>query len=338
MVEAQIDGYQIALRSRIDYESAARASGSAKAFDAVMRPVVKSMLDTMTKRIELNILYGQTGLANVTSSANASATSTVMTVSAATWAPGIWAGMKGAMLSAWGDTGEVNTNAALVISAVSPSTRRITVTGNSTDITALDAAIAGTGVGVTLYFYKAFTAEAPGLDKIVTNTGTLFNISATTYDLWKGNTYATSGALTLAKIDDAITDSVAFGLDEDVDIYLSPKTWSDLMNEQAALRKYDASYKRKGENGFDALEFYSQNGKVSVIPHPYVKQGESFLVPMGRIMRIGAADITFSNPANNEKFFIELQDAAGFELRAYANQTIFCDSPARLTKIIGINN
>lgn len=339
IAEAIVDGYQIALRSRIDYEAAARAAGSQKAFDNVMRPVVKSMLDTLTKRLELNFLYGQTGLGNVTSSANASATSTVMTVSAATWAPGIWAGMKGAMLSAWGDTGEVNTNAALVVSAVSMANRTITVTGNSTDITALDSAISGTGAGVNLYFYKAFTNEAPGIDKIVTNTGSLFNISATTYDLWKGNSYSTSGALTLAKLDDALTDAVAMGLEEDVDVFIAPKTWSDVMNEQAALRKYDASYnKSKSDNGFEAIEFYSQNGKVSIIPHPYVKQGEGFIVPMDKIERIGASDITFSNPANNEKFFIELQDSAGFELRSYTNQTLFCSAPARVTKISGITN
>lgn len=338
MKEATIDAYQIALRSRIDYEAASRASGSEKAFDGVMRPIIKSMLDTMTKRLEIGNLYGQTGLGNVTASSNIGATSTRLTVSAATWAPGIWAGMIGATLSAWGDTGEVNTNAALVISSVTAASRYITVTGNSSDISALDSAISGTGAGVNLFFYKAFTSEAPGIDKIVTNDASLFGISAADYDLWAGASYATSGALTLAKVDDAITASVANGLDEDVDLYVAPKTWSDLMNEQAALRKYDASFKRDGDNGFESITYYSQNGKVSVVSHPYVKQGEAFLVPGSRIMRVGSSDVTFNNPANNEKFFIELQDAAGFELRCYSNQTLFCNAPARVTKITGITN
>jgi hypothetical protein len=39
-----------------------------------------------------------------------------------------------------------------------------------------------------------------------------------------------------------------------------------------------------------------------------------------------------------EDFFIELSNAAGYELRAYTNQALFCDTPARLIKVTGIVN
>lgn len=336
---ALVDSYQIALRARIDYDSASRAAAGEKAFDNVISPVVKSMLESISKRLEVNFLYGQTGLGVPSTYTNTNATKTVLTISDASWAPGIWAGMKDATIDIVANETVINTTGALTISAVDIANKKITVTGASADITAIQNEITATGTGCDIYFYGSYGKEAPGIDKIITNTGTLFDIDAATYDLWKGNSIAIDAALTLAKLDDSIVTAVAMGLDENATVFISPKTWSKLMSDQAALRSYDASYStKKSVNGFEVLEFHSQIGMLEVASHPYVKQGEGFIVPLSRVIRVGSTDVTFSNPANNMKFFIELQDYAGFELRCYSNQTIFSEAPSRMTKLTGITN
>ena len=86
------------------------------------------------------------------------------------------------------------------------------------------------------------------------------------------------------------------------------------------------------------IEYFSQNGKISVVAHNLVKEGEAFILPTRRWTRVGATDITFKNPMGGGEFFKETADKAGFELRSYVNQAIFTDSPARSVKITNIVN
>jgi hypothetical protein len=104
----------------------------------------------------------------------------------------------------------------------------------------------------------------------------------------------------------------------------------------------DASYnENKAKNGFRAITFYSQNGEVELIPYNCIKEGIAFMLPMKRIKRIGATDITWTLPGSdteNPRFFRELADNAGFEYRVYSDQAIFSPTPAKLTLITGIVN
>jgi hypothetical protein len=128
--------------------------------------------------------------------------------------------------------------------------------------------------------------------------------------MWKGNSYsAGSAAFTFAKFQSALSDACNKGLTEDGTVLVSPKTWTNLHAEQSALRDYDSSYSSgKATNGSKALQFFSQNGSNEIIAHPFVKEGEAFVYPAKRIMRLGATDITFNNPANKEKIFIDLEN------------------------------
>jgi hypothetical protein len=341
MQDAQVSSSQILLQSQISYDAAARAETSKKAFKKATRLIVENMVESMSKRVEIACLYGATGLATCSSSANAGTTSTVITISLATWATGIWAGSEGAQLDYYSSAGVLkNSNAALVISAVNITNRTITVTGNGTDITAVDSDISSPGSG-KLYWYGAYGNEMSGLDKIITNTGTLFNISAATYALWAGNTYgAGSAALTMGKLLSANSLAVQRGLNEDATVMLNPDTWTNVMSDLAALRRYDGSYsKSQLSNGTEALEFHAQNGKLNIVSHNIVKQGEAFIFPHKKAMRIGAWDISFKTPGKTEEeIFMQLQGYAGYELRNYTDQHFFMETPARCVKITGIIN
>jgi len=339
--DAQVQGAQMVLRSTLDYESAARASGSKSAFMDATQLQVENMIQSLTKRLELSLLYGAgpTGLGTVDDTTNANATTTVLTFSAAGWAAGIWAGTENAQIDIFkvADGAKVNTNGALTIGSIDTSARTITVTGIAADITAIDTY---SPTDMFVRFFGANGNEMAGLDKILTNTGVLFGIDGGVYNLWKGSTYAVGGAISFSALQTAVAVAVERGgLDEDVNVYLNPKKWGVLLNDQAALRKYDQSYTASSvENGSKTIVFHSQNGTLRIHAHPYVKEGEAFVLPTKRIKRIGAQDISFEIPGSKTgEIFRQLENSAGFEYRLYSNQAIVSETPAKMVKLTGIS-
>jgi hypothetical protein len=158
-------------------------------------------------RLELSLLYGRDGIGKVTSN-----TSGALVITAADWATGIWAsGMKGAVLEAFtGVTAsETQHNGDLTVSTIAVSAKTVTVTGTNAAVVANDI----------LYFKGARTTtgynECAGLYRILTNTGTLFNISASSYELWASQSSAVGGNLSLTAIMNAAAAlGMSFGLEK----------------------------------------------------------------------------------------------------------------------------
>lgn len=345
MENAQVAPYQMGARWVLDYESAHRSVANG-AFEPAAMLQMSNVLEQANNRLELSLLYGQEGLGTSSATTSVDATTIDVVFTAASWsdaAMGVTLGAEvnffnnstGALISSGDD-------AVFTVTRVTTSTTTVRVTGTATGITALNAVEA-----VDMFFKGARSnattfAEMPGLSKIITNTGTLFGINAATYDLWKGNTYsASSAALTFGKLQSAIALPVGKGLIEDVTAYVNPKTWGNLLTEQSALRRFDSSYSEvKLKNGSKALEYFSQNGKMTIKSHPFVKQGDAFVIPTSRFRRVGSTDITFVTPtAKGEKqMFIDLQDSMGFQAKLYSAQTLFCSTPAKTVKITGIVN
>lgn len=343
MKDAQISGAQILLRSSLSYDAASRASNSKKAFVKATELLVQNMMESMVNRLEIACLYGGSGLATCSSSANTNATTTVVQISTASWATGIWLGKETCKINFYNGSSIISSGADSIftISSVNVADRKLTVTGTATGITALDSDLAGAGAGVTkIFFNGAKTNEMNGLDTIITNTGTLFNIDASAYNLWKGNSYsAGSAALTMGKILSAVSLAVQRGLNEKVTVLLNPDTWTNVASDLAALRKFDGSYRREvAENGVEAIKFYHQNGEIELRGWNIVKEGEGFIVPFKRVKRLGSTDMTFKTPGREDEIFLHLPDNAGYELRCYTDQAIFLETPARATKITSIVN
>ncbi len=342
---AQVQGTQMVLRDRISYDAAAKAShGSKKSFVETTRFTVDTMLETMTKRLEISMLYGGSGISNCATSANTNSTTTVITMTTADWAVGIWSGLENAVINFYtSNTTLVSSgvDANFSVSSMDVDNRSVTVTGTATGITALDSAILGNANDVAVYFLSAFGNEMSGLNKIITNTGSLFGIDASVYNLWKGNSHVASGTLTLSDIYAATSKAVGRGLNEDVYCLVNPNTWKDLNSDLAASRVLDSSYSSsKNTSGQEAITYYGQNGKIDILSHNCIKEGDAFIIPMKKIKRVGAAEISFKPFAgpSSDTFFLELQDNAGYELRTYTDQAIFVESPARTVKITGFVN
>ena len=112
-----------------------------------------------------------------------------------------------------------------------------------------------------------------------------------------------------------------------------------MLNDQAALRRYDGSYSRERlEQGSERLLFHSQNGVLEIEPSIYIKEGYAYLLSLNDWMRVGSADMTFKRPGSGDEFFRDLENAAGYELRLWSDQAIFCMAPGRSVIITNIVN
>lgn len=321
--EAQVQGGQIVLRSALSYAAASRSmGGEPRAFEDATKFLVKNMMESFAYKLEMNLFYGQVGIASV-----ASILGLVITVATADWAPGVWAGSEGMPINIR-DTAGTNRGSATVVS-VDMELRTVTVDAMPGGVVATDI----------IHVDGSFGNEAAGLHKIMTNTGTLFNISASQYNLWKSNSFAAAGALSFPKIQSAVARGVEKGLQGKVTVLVNPRGWSNLLSDQAALRMYDSSYKSaQVENGAESIKFHGQNGAIEITPSNYVKEGFAYVLADGELIRIGSTDITFRRPGQGEEFFRDLESSAGYELRAYCDQALFCSKPGHMVLIQGITN
>lgn len=326
--DAQVRGNPVVLRSVLGYAAASRAAlGGEKAFMDATKFLVSNMLRSMAKKLEIEMLYGQVGYATIDSAAAA-----VLTINTANWAPGIWAGAEGMPIEIR-SADDSTSRGEFTVKSVDMSVRTVTLTSS--------ASAAGV-VATDVIFHKgAHGNEFPGIHKILSiSSGTLFNIDVGTYNLFRGNLYdAQNGALSFSKLNQATTRAVEKGLEGKVLALVNPRAWANMLNDQAALRKYDSSYSaERMENGSRGILFHSQNGDIEIEPSIYVKEGFCYILSMEEWFRVGSTDMTFKRPGQGEEFFRDLENSAGYELRLYSDQAIFCMAPGRNVLVQNIVN
>lgn len=324
---AEVEGFAIYLRSRLSYDAAAKASKAGKkAFAQAYGAVLKNMKESHQYRLEASLLYGRAGLGVV--SANNGG---VLSLTSATWADGIWAtGMTGAVLEAWTSTGSSATqhNGDLTISSVSISAKTVTVTGTSSSVVAND----------NLYFKTARTStgwnECAGIYTILNNSGSLFNIDASVYNLWQSQSYPVSGNLSLTAIMQAAALGITFGLRKAL-LLCAPEKFAQLASDEAALRRYvqDTPQAKRGVKG---IVFIMGSVDVEILPHPLVKQGHAMMIPEDCVHRVGATDVTFSLPGSTEPMQVHVTDSTALEIRSMSDQGVFISTPAQAVLMTGI--
>lgn len=343
--EASVDANQIIVRGQMDYEAAAKAVSSKEAFKNASELLVENLMETASKRLEMAFLYGRsaTGLGTADDSTNVDATTTNVVFLASGWAPGIWSGSENAIIQFYkvSDDSLVSSGAdsLFTIALVDHDNRTLKVTGTATGIGALDTALNAGDCYV--HWRGAKSVEPIGIDKIVTNTGSLFGIDAASYSLWKGSSYsAGSAALTVAKILNATALAVSKGgLMEAAAVLVSPKTFMNLSGTMTDLRRQNGGQKEvTGIGGFENIELMGPNGKLTLIPHAMVKEGEGFIVPFKRFKRVGSQEFSFETPGRAGELFLHVPDKNAYELRLYGAQAIVCLQPAKCVKITAIVN
>lgn len=337
---ATVMGSQHVLRAAVDYESLFAGEGEPQSFENTMGVVVRNMLESVRRRLEIDLLYGQddNGLGIVSGAIAAN----VVTLTTASFAPGIWAGMEGALINFFAAASPPITGRG----AFTPTPDDVSITAVDLDARTITISSTPAGAGNTdvIFFAGQRNTDATiewnvmvGLHKILTNTGTLFGISASTFNLWKSNSVsAASGDLTFTRILKGCAKTTAKGGSGPMKGYVNPTAWANMMNDFAALRRFD---KQDGnmvhEMGAEEIKFHNQTGTVSIKSHPCVKEGFAYVIAQGLFKRIGPTDVTFDNSRMEgvggaaNQFFRPLSDHAGVEIRAYSHQALFTDAPGR---------
>lgn len=330
--EIEIDSVPVVLRSQVALSAANRMSKKTDSFITHMSLRSGNMKESLAKRAEIEILHGKLGLGVIGSNVNTNSTTEVITFSNATWAPGIWGGMENSLLEQRNSSGtKINTNADLVLASVDVDNKAITVTGHATDITAVAAAD-------SIFFKGSYANSMNGIGKQLANSGSLFGINAATYDLWKANTHAVGGNLTMSEVLKGLAKAVGKGgLQEDTCLLISSLTFEGLNSDLAALKSFDSSYdKDKAEIGVKSIKYYFQGGVLEILPHPFMKEGEAWAFPAKGIKRIGATDITFG--FGDGEYFERLEATAAYQIICQYDYCVLIVCPAKCVRYTGITN
>lgn len=324
--KAKLQPYQMYLRERITYDVLSRAAESSQAAKAELGQTVESMRDAMIFRQEVLGLYGQMGLAVI-----GTVTGDTITLTAGTYASGMWAGNENMPLTIRDSTGVTAVKDVTVLS-IADDTRVITLNP-------------GDGVGLaaaqTVWFQGGSpSTELVGVAKIIQNAGTLYNISAATYGLWKGNLVTAAantdiGFKIALQLDAAIRSRGGMG---DQIGLISPLSYTTLISSVEAARNFGGDQYKSAEidRGTQSLKYFSPTGTTTIMCHPCVKPQDYFSLRKGKWSRAGATDPTFEIPGGEGKVLYDLQDYPGKELRSMANNTWFTPRPAASGMITGL--
>ncbi|HVK87947.1 MAG TPA: hypothetical protein VM513_27695 [Kofleriaceae bacterium] len=342
MKDATLSGSSFVMRESFAYKAVASAVSSGKtAFGNLLDDAVEDMLETTNAILEITMRYGGSSL-GVNETAGAASSPQDFVITAASSAMGMWAMLENAELDAYDSTltTQRNSNAAIVLTKAvySATTGKVTlsVTGNTTDLDAL--------VSTDVFVLRGMKDGAmTGVDAIATNTGSLFGISASTYSTWSANTYsAGSAAATMGKLTQA-AGLVAMRVGQmPLVASVSIPTWSNLNNDTAALRRLTKNEGRV-ELGAQSIVYHGPTGPLEIVPDAMCKGGEAFIQDFDEYRRVGASDVTFNLPGvdgkiQNDRFFRELADNAGFEIRSFWDQGIILRKPRTLCKVTDIVN
>lgn len=275
-------------------------------------------------------------LATVAFTNGVNTTSKAILLAPGSFAAGIWIGMDGVQVNQVNSSGVIVASGSLL--SCDPDNGILYV-----DFTPV---VATSTTSHRLCFGgQELAKDMIGINKVLTNTGTLFGISAaasTGYSLWRGSTTALGAVLlTFNRLQTAAAAaSNRGGLMQDVDVLVNPRSFVSLLNAQAALRQYDDSYKTSGyENGAQEIVFFYAGGKMTIKPSRYCKEGEAYGIVSDSWVRSGSAQISLKVPGMEGKDLIyPAENSSAYIFRSFSDEYLFCRRPAVNFYISGIND
>lgn len=327
--QALVDGTQSILRDRISYVAASRilkSKNPERALKSGTGTVVETLRLSHIDKLEVLMLYGQMGLATVASTSGG----TDVVITASEWAPGIWVGSEDMPIDVYNGAVKVGT---FTVASVNFDTRTLTLNTN-----------AGIVAGYTLYYAGSFGGEFAGIHKILSNTGSLFNIDASQYALWKSTSYGFgSGAATFAKLLSANSRARSRGQRGKIKVLVSPATFVDMVDSIEQKRDFSgsgpAAYNpNQVKVGTESIQVYAPTGVMEIVVHDMVKAGYIYGLMMDTWKRIGSTDTTFEIPGRSGEYWWDLQEVAALEIRSFADWAPFCVRPAAQFLGTGIVN
>lgn len=341
MVNATLDGADLALVSNVAYSSMLRGrngankgpGGDGGAYWQPFDLKIELMMKSMELYRELALLYGpgsgstiaaDIGVINASVSGANLGAGKVVNITAVSWAPGIWNNMKGALvdiINAAGTTVVENNVTVTGVPDASKNQISLFKTGSAVNLTGTERIVPKGWSGVAAAAGAVSGRSCVGLQGILQNTGMLFGINAAVYPFWNAIRFTAGGTtMTRARMLGIASRMFPNGLTNGLTFFVSSAIFADLAEEADALQRYTANTDEVKRQGAGELQYISPAGLLKVRLHKYMKQGMWMAFGDGLVKRVGASDVTFRGDNGNDWFFLELPSNAGYQLRAISNQ------------------
>lgn len=342
---ADVEGTNKVLNMAVGYEELSRARTKNQTFTPELQLRLNNAIVSHAFRREVDRLYGgEVGVFPINSDTAPSSTTRTLTSADADWSLGTWGQAQEATVEfrqADGTLVSSGADAFFTVGFVDPDDRQVTFTGTVTGCSALTTAL--NTVAVHCYFKGAYAAGFKSLKTIMTNTGTLYGLSAAEWTGWLSNTKTFNGGiLTFGRIIRSLAVPTSRGMTGKVTVMISPDTWTDVADSAGTQRVFDSSYSKGAVTvGSTKITYYSQNGEVEILPHPLVRNGDAFAVVFEDAVAIGSTDITFDTPGigiQGSKYFYQLPTNAGVGLRNFSNYNLLLEHPSWHLFITGFEN
>jgi len=391
--QALVDSTNHMHRTATDWETLERAKdGNGNipdgAFEDTAKRLIRDLRTGTLQRIEESFIYSGTNLGIFLGGANAAVSETItvdgqsvavvtLAVSYDSFAAQLFTGKEGAPYDFWqmdangrpqganplnvngteplGDS--TTTNRPMVLERFTLSTRKLSFSGNTADISAIVTAVnAGTNTyGLTYWGQKG--NDTRGLDDVITNgtSSLLYELDPNISSFLQGNVYDNGNTqMTFTRFMRALDPLVQLGLTTTmnatqmiegaekisrVDVWCNPTTWRDLMVNETGLVRHN-SPGGSVKQGFDEIEFATDVGRTRFISYPKIKKSEMFILPTAMICKtVGATEPYLKDWSNGEeKYLRQLEGVAGVEAAMYGNLGLYVDRPSWALKIKGIRN
>lgn len=358
--DAKVKSVEMILRSAISTAAVSRSATDKNSFKRALKLLIGNMQKSMFHRLEVALLYGQDSIGVVETAVISVVDASLINVaiSDAEWATGIWAGTnnhKVDFLSATLAAKRTTTPAAASLVIFGYDFENKSVVIQARDAVGAPVSLTATTIVATdkIFFQGEVQAGATpehynmiGLKAIAEKRGVLFSINNSNIPLFQGNIVEPTGAtaiapltLDFATVEKAAAKAAEKGVTSTTATCLvSVNSWNNLLTDQAAKRRYTGSEVGTLKEGGRELEFLGQTGSIKIVPSTFVKDGYSFVFSEKDLMRIGSSDVTMEPPGFVGEPIRFLEEASGYQARAYSDQCLFTSRPGGITVIRYLKN
>lgn len=338
---ASITPFELDLREQLTWPAISRAASEGEgAFASLTGEVTKAMKFSASNRLEASILHGQRGYGTVEAVTDLGGGSADLTITQATWAPGMWWALgEGSTWDSFTSTTLNNASGPIIVSGIKSASRKITVTYTGTlasEVTAGDVLYPeGAYDGTTHYDMPGLLAQSENL------TGTSLSLSAGTYANWKGNTHDVAGVFSWDIAEQCLGELRDRGASGKIAIVAPNLTYGELMSEPRIQRMLDESYSpTKVQIGSKEAEFNSKEyGQVELVNHLFMKQGEVHFICFDDCGRVGSSDLMFGSPgADDAPTWERVPNTNASEVVLYSDQCAILKIPSHAMVATGITH
>jgi hypothetical protein len=341
---AVVDGATIMVVANIAYTIMARGKngkGSGNKGGAFFDPFDFKVECTMTSgelRRELAVVYGPgtatAAVSNIGATAAAAISGADLTagqvvrLTTASWSAGIYINLLNAKVDIYQSDSTTIRESDVKVTAVNPTNCRITLQK--------DGSTASVGSGDVILLAGSKGRSCIGVQGILENATTIFEIDAATYPMWRSLSFPVGGALSRVKIGQMAARIHPTGLRTGGKLFTGAPAFQDLTEETSLLQQYVENTAKLKKQGASNLVYTTSIGDINVAMYAYMKQGIAMFIAKDVLKRVGTTDLTFSMEGTNDWFYSELPNNAGCQIRLFANMAPILEIPWFCAILTGI--